>query len=74
MTDDEQRTVEVPEIAAVRAAKCLKNGAKKMYQANATERADIFNGTARQLMDDSDVSWGDLDDLSYYDGPSEVLE
>lgn len=56
--------VEVPERAAVIGASLLKKNAREYYKQNRTSSADHLNAYARQLCEQTDVEWGDLDEVS----------
>lgn len=55
--------VEVPERAAVIGASLLKKNAASYYRKNLTASADHLQAYARQLCEETDVEWKELDDV-----------
>lgn len=53
--------IEVPEKAAIVAASLLKKNARAYYKQNRTNSADHLNAYARQLCEDADIEWSELD-------------
>lgn len=57
----ESETIEVPKRAAVIGASLLKKNAGAYYQKNLTRYADELHACARQLNEETDTDWKDLD-------------
>ena len=55
--------IEVPEKAAIVGASLLKMNARAYYEQNRTESADYLNAYARQLCDNADIEWSELDEV-----------
>lgn len=60
---EKQSTIEVPEQAAVIGASLLKKNAKMYYARNMTTSADILHARARELCENTDVAWTELDEV-----------